>query len=197
MMVNLANIPKNTLILDPFCGSGTFLQEEILLGFENVVGSDLDIKAVEKSKKNLEWQFEGKKINIRSIDALQLSKYYKNVGAIISEPYLGSTRLRVMRRDQVFSERENLEKFYEKIFEEFYGVLKENGKLVFILPVIRYKNEFLYLDILDKIEKIGFKRLNYCEKQKELGLNLTDRGTIVYYRPGQTVSREIVIFNKI
>jgi len=53
------------------------------------------------------------------------------------------------------------------------------------------------LDIFDKIEKIGFKKQNYCEKQKELGLNLTERGTIVYYRPGQTVSREIVIFNKI
>ncbi len=197
MMINLAKIPKETAILDPFCGSGTFLQEEILLGFENVAGSDLDIRAVEKSKKNLEWQFGDKKINIRSIDALDLAKYYKEIGAIISEPFLGSPRLRVMRRDQVFKERENLEKFYEKIFEEFYKVLNTDGKIVFILPVIRYKNEFLYLDILDKIEKIGFKRLNYCEKQKELGLNLTDRGTIVYYRPGQTVSREIVIFNKI
>lgn len=197
MMINLAKIPKETNILDPFCGSGTFLQEEILLGFENVAGSDLDIKAVEKSKRNLEWQFGDKKINIRSIDALQLSKYYKEIEAIISEPFLGSPRLRVMRRDQVFKERENLEKFYENIFEEFHKVLINDGKIVFILPVIRYKNEFLYLDIFDKIERIGFKKQNYCEKQKELGLNLTERGTIVYYRPGQTVSREIVIFNKI
>jgi len=194
MMVNLAQLPKEAKILDPFCGSGTYLMEELLLGYKNIVGSDLDIKAVERSKKNLEWQFGDLKINIRSIDALRLGQFYKDIDAIITEPFLGSTKLRVMRRDQVLKEREFLEKFYLDVFAQYKKVLKQGGKIVMILPVIRYKSEFYYLDIIDKIQKLGFSRLPYCENQKELGLNLTERGTIVYYRPKQTVSREIFVW---
>lgn len=196
MMINLASQEKQARLLDPFCGGGTFLQEEILLGYENVMGSDLDIKAVERSKKNLGWMFKDKNISVSSVDVLKLSARFKEIDAIITEPFLGSERLHIMNRDQVFRERQKLEIFYADFFVELKKVLKPDGKIVIIFPVIRYKNEFLYLDILDKIEKIGFKRLNYCEEQKKLGLNLTDRGTIVYYRPGQTVSREIIIWEK-
>jgi tRNA G10 N-methylase Trm11 len=197
MMINLARQEKTAKLLDPFCGSGTFLQEEILLGYKNVEGSDLDIKAVERTKKNLGWIFPDKNISVSSIDVLKLSSRFKQVDAIITEPFLGSERLHVMSRDQVFRERQKLELFYTDFFAELKKVLKENGIIVIIFPVIRYKNEFLYLDILDKIEKLGLIKQNYCEKDRELGLNLSDRKTIVYYRPKQTVSREIIIFSNV
>lgn len=195
MMINLASVDKKAKLLDPFCGGGTFLQEEILLGYENVFGSDLDIKAVERSKKNLDWMFPNKNISVSSVDVLKLSQRFKDIDAIITEPFLGSERLHVMSRDQVFRERQKLEIFYAEFFGELKKVLKPTGKIVIILPVIRYKNEFLYLDILDKIRKMGFERQKYCDQERELGLNLSDRGTIVYYRPQQTVSREILIFS--
>src|SRR6185503_2497460 len=54
-MINLSGNHKALdYILDPFCGSGTILQEAILLGFR-AVGSDLDQTAIENSEKNLEW----------------------------------------------------------------------------------------------------------------------------------------------
>jgi len=194
MMVNLAIKEKGDKLLDPFCGSGTFLQEEILLGYENVEGSDLDIKAVERTKKNLSWIFPDKNISVSSVDVLKLSARFKEIDAIITEPFLGSERLRIMSRDQVFRERQKLEIFYTEFFAEFKKVLKETGRIVIIFPVIRYKNEFLYLDIINSIQKMGFKLQNYCDFDNELGLNLTNRRTIVYFRPGQTVSREILIF---
>jgi len=194
MMINLARQEKTAKLLDPFCGSGTFLQEEILLGYENIEGSDLDIKAVERTKKNLSWIFPDKKISVSSVDVLKLSARFKEIDAIITEPFLGSERLHIMSRDQVFRERQKLELFYTDFFVEFKKVLRENGRIVIIFPVIRYKNEFLYLDIVDKIQKMGFKMQNYSDFDNELGLNLTNRKTIVYYRPKQTVSREILIF---
>lgn len=194
MMINLAAQNKEAKLLDPFCGSGTFLQEEILLGYENIEGSDLDIKAVERTKKNLSWLFPDKKISVSSVDVLKLSARFKEIDAIVTEPFLGSERLHIMSRDQVFRERQKLEIFYTDFFAEFKKVLKETGKIVIIFPVIRYKNEFLYLDIIDKIQKMGFELKNYCDFDEQLGLNLTNRKTIVYYRPKQTVSREILIF---
>jgi len=191
MMVNLAALPYDAKILDPFCGSGTILQEAILLGYNQVFGSDKDIRAITNCRQNLHWQFPNIKINLRSIDALKLSQFYRNLDAIITEPYLGSPKLRIMRRDQVLKERENLENFYLEVLNEFKKILKPGGIIVMILPVIRYKNEFFYLDILDKVK---FKQQKYCDYQEKLGLNLTNRGTIVYYRPGQTVSREIIIW---
>src|SRR3989338_5270601 len=54
-MVNLAGSLKPLdQILDPFCGSGTILQEAILLGYK-AVGSDIEQRMVENSEKNLEW----------------------------------------------------------------------------------------------------------------------------------------------
>ncbi len=42
-------------ILDPFCGSGTILQEAMLLGFKNIYGSDKDKRAIANSKENINW----------------------------------------------------------------------------------------------------------------------------------------------
>src|SRR3989344_7958542 len=46
IMINLAQLPASATILDPFCGSGTILQEALLLGYQNVIGSDVSTKAV-------------------------------------------------------------------------------------------------------------------------------------------------------
>ena len=54
-MINLAvQLKPLDYILDPFCGSGTILQEAILMGYR-AIGSDIEQKAVENSEKNLEW----------------------------------------------------------------------------------------------------------------------------------------------
>ncbi|MDP1709757.1 MAG: DNA methyltransferase, partial [Candidatus Komeilibacteria bacterium] len=58
-MVNIA-VPVGTRhalslqILDPFCGSGTVLQEAMLLG-HNVIVTDIETQAIIESKKNIEW----------------------------------------------------------------------------------------------------------------------------------------------
>ena len=42
-------------MLDPFCGVGTTLIEASLLGFDQMIGSDIDEKAVADTEKNLNW----------------------------------------------------------------------------------------------------------------------------------------------
>ena len=57
IMINLAQVSQDATILDPFCGSGTILQEAVLLGYKNLIGSDKSQKAIEDTKKNLEWLY--------------------------------------------------------------------------------------------------------------------------------------------
>ena len=45
---------RHPLILDPFCGTGTVLQEALLAGYD-VVGTDLSQKIVDYTTENLSW----------------------------------------------------------------------------------------------------------------------------------------------
>jgi len=96
MMINLAQIKPEAVILDPFCGSGTILQEALLLGYGNLIGTDNSEKAVSDSLRNLDWlikkyEIENKKYEILKLDVKNLSKKFgiNSVDALISEPYLG------------------------------------------------------------------------------------------------------------
>ncbi len=204
MMVNLANQTQESFVIDPFCGSGTFLGEMLLLGFKKIWGSDISTKAVGDSKKNLDWLMEEFGIDKDNVDlqvevedATEISKKIgnKQVGAIVCEPYLGSSKLRSFNERRIENEIKYIEDLYIKSFVEFKKILKYDGKIVIIFPVINYKGKSFYLNILEKIKEMGFHQNGYCEKQDKLGLNLTKRKTIVYYRPKQTVSREIIIFS--
>lgn len=43
------------VILDPFCGSGTILTEAMLINYKNLIGADISPKAINDTKKNIEW----------------------------------------------------------------------------------------------------------------------------------------------
>lgn len=210
MMINLAAKEKDDLMLDPFCGSGTVLQEMALLGYKNLVGSDSSEKSVNDAKLNLEWFFEkynlkkrDYKIEIFKIDVAKISSRvnFKTVKAIVTEPYLGSPSARTFDLGKIKREIKKLQELYLKAFGEFRKILKDDGVIVIIFPVFRFKNEFFSLDVLYELEKMGFGKRDYLFKKPEgwehLNLNLTERNSVIFFRPGQTVSREILVFKKI
>ncbi len=214
IMINLGQIKKDQTILDPFCGSGTILQEAILMGYENIIGSDIDFNSIEITKKNLEWLFtkiknqkslpagdlleeEKIKINIFQSNATNLSKKisFNSIDAIVSEPYLGPTR-NIQNIKNIIYE---LSKLYLRSFEEFKKILKKQGVVIIIFPVFKtFTNELLFLPILDAIKKQGWKI--DLELPKELLKNniikITLRNSIIYSRPEQRVLREIFVFRK-
>ena len=59
ILINLCgSLPKNSRILDPFCGTGVVLQEAILMDYR-AYGTDLSERMIEYSNKNLLWLIEG------------------------------------------------------------------------------------------------------------------------------------------
>jgi len=96
IMINLSGAPKDGVILDPFCGTGTILSEAIILGYKNIIGADNDAEAIKSAEENLNWlknNFELPTNNCQVFicDAREISKKVgeKSIDAIIAEPYLG------------------------------------------------------------------------------------------------------------
>lgn len=70
--VNLTG--SNTSVYDPFCGIGGFLIEAGLMGLK-AIGSDIDMKMTNASKRNLEF-YKIKNFEIFQQDALKINKKY-------------------------------------------------------------------------------------------------------------------------
>jgi len=72
--------------------------------------------------------------------------------------------------------------------------------VVIVFPIFRFKSLFFRLEILESLKALGFLPQNFLINKPKgenlLKLQITPRGSIVYFRPGQNVSREIFIFQK-
>ncbi len=193
-MINLSKAKPNDIILDPFCGSGTILTEAMLMGFQNLIGSDISKKAVRNTEKNIEWIKENYKLKIINYklfnkNATELSEFIKrnSVNAIITEPYLGPQRGRFNIKQTI----QSLEKLYTESLAEFKKILKPKGRVVMIWPAFNLgqKNHRL------KIKLKNFKIINPIPEQfqKNEIIKLTNRKTIIYGRKNQKIWREIVV----
>lgn len=208
MMLNLAQVNDHSFILDPFCGSGTILQESILLGYKNIYVSDISDKAISDTKTNIDWLFNNFRltdrsscnIKIISSDVRSLSETFplNSIDAIITEPYLGPPLFKkpdINLIKKIFIE---LALLYLNAFAQFPKILKPKGKIVIIFPVFEEKGNLYFLEILAKIQSLGFTQKNLLptELKSNSGLKLTQRNTILYSSKGHFVLREIIIFEK-
>lgn len=197
VMINLSQTDKNGAILDPFCGSGTILQEAILLGYEQVKGSDISQKAIEDASDNLQWlsRSSAKVLSclpsLTVADARHLSQKFESesIDAIVTEPYLGPPDLGSESPQKIKEIIDELSGLYLDSFREFSKILKPGGRIVIIFPVIKGQK----LHILDQIKRSGF--MPDCRFS-----NLYDdleRQSFLYGRPDQTVKREIFAFKRV
>lgn len=191
IMINLAGInPKNAVLLDPFCGSGTVLMEAMTLGFKKIIGSDLSQKAVDDTKKNLEW-LEQKNTDIQKqhitwmtflSDARKMETHVKphSVDCIVTEPYLGKPLRGNESEDILKKQKQELEKLYSETLVSLARVLKPDGVIVFIVPRFRFGEMWITIDLRDAIKKAGLAVRPF-----------TETTPLLYWRQDQRVGREI------
>ncbi|MBT4277180.1 hypothetical protein HOD96_00310 [Candidatus Falkowbacteria bacterium] len=204
IMINLTGIVNYNTFLDPFCGSGTFLQEAILMGQKNIIGSDISEKAISNSTENLEWLknnwgIKSLDYELFCLDVKKLSKKieFESVDGIATEPYLGPTSLIMGRTSKIESLVQELSESYLDSFKELKKVLRKKKKLVIIFPVLKGK-DLIHLNILPQIKALGFKIDPFVPNEFSNLIQTTPRGSILYSRPtpNQRVVREIFVFEK-
>ncbi|MCW1930231.1 MAG: RsmD family RNA methyltransferase [Candidatus Kerfeldbacteria bacterium] len=183
MMVNLSGATQHSVLLDPFCGSGTVLQEALLMGIERVYGSDVSGKAVDDTMRNLEWmKLRAQDVVEQPAETLRQNLALRSAApfdAIIFEGFLGKPK--PYERDIPEIKRE-LTQLYTKVFLELAASLAHDGTIVAALP-------FWLLPEFDE-------RLPVENILKRAELTLTQK-PLYYFRPNARVGREIIVAKKI
>ncbi len=165
ILINISGIKENEMLLDPFCGTGTILQEALLKQI-NVIGSDSDKISIEQSEKNLKWLKINYKVNANfkliNTDCKFLSKYVQKntIGKVVTEPYLGPYRLKLPSTREASNTVQELTIIYDNLFNQLKLLLKREATIVIITPIFKtYDGRTLHLNIIPIIDKYDFEIL--------------------------------------
>lgn len=201
-MVNLAQLKTGQIMLDPFCGTGTILQEALLDDYR-AIGSDANEQQVAKCKRNLEW-IGGKYIltypdyKVFQADFTESLKKLKpdSLDAIVTESTLGPTYKKLPAAGEIKSNYAAIKKLSLRLFQSAQPALKKGGRLVITLPAYQLRpKEYVFGEFVDSLEKLGYSIVCPLEKRFASGdIRITKRNTIIYSRPEQIVAREIIVF---
>lgn len=199
-MVNLARALKNAVVLDPFCGFGTVATEAMLMGYQNLIASDIEAQAVEDVQKNIAWIHShypeartiAPKILQSPAEAIAKKLAPSSVDAIVTEPYLGPVLHGKERPALIQKIIRELSALYVSAFRDWKKILKPDARVVIVFPVLG-RGE--YLPILEDLTNLGYRREELVPDQlRPNAAELTKRGSILYSRPGQKVMRELFVF---
>lgn len=195
IMISLAQVPTDGIIYDPFCGSGTVLQEALLQNF-HIIGSDISNKAVTQTKENLKWLIKQFRLDIpdyrnlidNRIREADATSYHltQTADAIVTEPYLGPVHRSSLNPTQIATIREELINLYQGFLKNSVNNLKSNGRLVMVLPIWQTNPiiEITPTDLLDQSLSNQYNQI--CLENLEL----------IYQQPNQRVHRRIMILEK-
>ena len=185
MLMNLCGATEGSVLLDPFCGVGTILQEALLSNI-NVIGSDVDAGIIENCKRNLAWLNKTYQIHanakIFTSNAIDLPKTLKEkVDGIASEPFLIPLITYTPKKKEARKMMNKAKYIYIMTLNELKKVLKDGGRIALSLPVMKSRE--------------GKERLNIEEVCAETKLKLI-AGPFSEARKDQRVERELVILEK-
>lgn len=184
MMVNIATKgDTNHHLYDPFCGTGTILQEALSLGISSV-GSDLSQAALTGTKENLNWFIaqgfakttELPQLFAADVAQVKLKAFAKRPTLIVTEPFLGKPQAKEQDLPNIYK---GLYKLYKGAFNTWREILPSGAKVAIVLPRVEVDDKTFSLDIL-------------IDELTELGYNIVS-GPVRYARPGAQTIREIYL----
>jgi tRNA G10 N-methylase Trm11 len=201
-MINLARIKEGQTIFDPFCGTGTIMQEALLNDYR-VIGSDANGEQVEKCKKNMDWiskeyvlTYPDYKLFQAGFGEAMRSLKPDSIDAIVTESTLGPVYKKLPGAKEIRDNYAHINKLYIRFLDSAKSVLKNKGRIVVTLPAYQLKpREYVFGEFVDSLEKLGYSKVCPLDsKFISADTRITKRDTIIYSRPEQIVAREIIIF---
>ena len=173
-------------ILDPFCGTGTVLQEALLLGYD-VYGTDLNPKMIDYSTKNLAWltdkysRLKNHKIKLTVADAMEHKWDNSNkISAVVSEVYLGQPFSAPPSPEKLKQVVRNCDHITTSFLRNIRPQLDPSTTLCLAVPAWLNKDgRFTHLPLINNLEKLGYQS--------------TNSGPLLYYRENQIVARQLLV----
>lgn len=185
IMVNVAvgNAVKAT-ILDPFCGTGTVLQEALLKEYD-VCGSDLSQKMIDYTTENLAWlqskyHITGTVHSLEQADAMthQWPKA-QQLDAVVCETYLGQPFSAPPSPKKLHEVTGNCNHIITNFLRNIHSQLTPGTTLCIAIPAWRDASHNLtHLPLIKDLKKLGY---------------ILQQPPLIYSRSDQVVVREILL----
>lgn len=196
MMLNIAQVRPDDLLLDPFCGRGTILQEAALLGVRTIHGSDADQRAVKDSQENLRWLFKEfpklrASVEILLRDAREISV---KPSVIVTEPYLGQPLRGHEPLTWLQHQARDLEKLYLQCFQHWRKHLRPGSRVVMIWPEYVSGRTTVKLNLGKAVAGLGFQCTPLVSQAAAQVLRIADPTVLVYGRDDARVRRQVKLW---
>ena len=180
---------RHPLILDPFCGTGTVLQEALLAGYD-VVGTDLSQKMVDYTTENLSWlqstfTAPGNVIDIHQANATTHHwPNSENLTAVVCETYLGQPFSAPPAPQKLAEVVGNCNHIITGFLTNIRPQLAPNTPLCIAVPAwYDASRRATHLPLIKNLQHLGYRQLN--------------RTPLIYRRPDQIVARELLVLKPI
>lgn len=191
-IINLAtgDLPtsENTLVLDPFCGTGVILQEAALMGF-SVYGTDIEPRMVQYSIDNLAWLKRVKGVDfyarIEQADATNSSwANTEKINAVACETYLGSPMAGNVSLDYIEQERHKVQKLLKQTLLNLSRQIPSGTRCCLAVPAWFFNKRTITLPLIDQITDMGYNLVSFRH---------TARSSMIYHREDQVVGRQLIV----
>ena len=183
ILINMCgSLPENSVILDPFCGTGVVLQEALLMGYR-AYGTDINERMIDYSNKNLKWLDAGS-FELAQGDATTY-EWRQPIDAVACEGYLGRPFATIPSEMELKKEKQECGTIVTGFLKNLVGQIGVGVPVTIAVPAwLRNNRHYERLEILDEIVKLGY---NVDNKTRE---------GLLYHRDGQVVARDILILRK-
>ncbi len=192
ILINLAQPKKKDILLDPFSGLGTILQEAALMDISSL-GSDNNPLTIKKCNANIQWAKNKFKLNkipkVVLSDISQLSKKVKYANCIATEPYLGPFIKKLPTELEAREIVKDVSRLYDNFLKNASRILKQGSKMAVIVPSYKTRDS--------KSIKIGFQTML---KTHHFKIHQPLKNTMVpidYDLKGSKIKRKIYILEKL
>lgn len=193
MMLNIASVHDQTVVLDPFCGSGTILQEAVMLGVKKIFGTDISGQAIKDSQENLRWLFKTFSNLQADVEITSRDAQHINVAAdvIVTEPYLGKPLRGHEPQPWLHQQAKELQTLYLRGFENWAQELRPGARVVMIWPEFVFPGENIVVDIEQAVTNLGFRQEQLISDEAAAILNANNPKALTYARDDARVRRQV------
>jgi tRNA G10 N-methylase Trm11 len=185
-IINMANPTAESVVLDPFCGTGVLLQEALLMGMD-AYGSDLEERMIDYSKANLDWLGEkydlgARKYFLAAGDAT--TTQWKPFDTIACETYLGRPLVSLPDPATLNKIMTDVDTIHKKFLANVARQTSPGFHMCVAVPAWKTNAGFKHLRTLDHLAELGYTRAVFKNASAE---------ELIYHRPGQIVGRELAV----
>lgn len=202
MMANLAMIPDDATVLDPFCGNGTVLMEAALISKPSeMIGSDLSGPQIASSKENLDWLVSR---NILTADDAKRTQYFtadiKDIGAhlaassvdrVVTEGSMGPPLRGGESKQTIDRNAREISDLWLLSLASLSPVLKRGARLVVIWPSFKTDGGIARVELDSEMPRLGYRIMNPLQGWDDSG------NPLIYHRQGQHVARRVIVLERV